>query len=60
MLTKEIAEETSFVLEREFTATPLAHKGLNKHFVNLVTADVFTPRQTGFFSMIKNLFKSVK
>ena len=60
MLTKEIAEETSFVLEREFTATPLAHKGFNKHFVNLVTADVFTPHKTGFFSMVKNLFKTIK
>lgn len=60
MLTKEIAEETSFVIEREFTATPLARKGLNKHYINLVTADVFTPQKTGFFSMIKALFKSVK
>lgn len=60
MLTKEIEEETSFVVEREFTATPLGHKGFNKYYVNLVTADVFTPHNTDFFSMIKNLFKVIK
>lgn len=60
MLTQEIAEETSFIVEREFTATPLARKGLNKHYINLVTADVFTPQKTGFFSMIKELFKTIK
>lgn len=60
MLIKDFVEETDFVIEKEFTATPLARKGLNKHFVNLVTADVFTPVHKDFFSMMKELFRCSK
>lgn len=60
MQTNGIIEETKFELEREFTARPLAHKGFNKHFVNLVSADVFKPRRKGFFAFVKDLFTCSK
>lgn len=60
MLIKNFVDETDFTIEKEFTVTPLARKGLNKHFVNLVTADVFTTGHNDFFSMIKELFRSTK
>ncbi len=56
----QIIEETRFELDKEFTARPLEHKGLNRHFINLVSADVFKPKKTGFFVMVKNIFSSVK
>lgn len=56
MLLKETNEETSFVIEKEFTALPLAHKGFNKHFIDLVTADVYIPRKINFIQIIKDIF----
>lgn len=59
MQTTEIFEETR-ELNMEFTARPLEHKGLNKHFINLVSADVFKPKTRSFFGLIKDLFIAAK
>lgn len=56
MLTNELLKATDFVTDREFTARPLEHKGLNKHFLNLLSADVFVSRRKNFFSIFKAFF----
>ena len=40
-----------------FTNTKNKTKGFNKHFVNLVSADVFMPKKVSFFETVKRLFK---
>lgn len=52
-----IFEEARFELEKEFTVRPLEHKGFNKHFVNLISADVFQNKKTNLFSAIIDFFK---
>lgn len=46
-----------FELSREITARPLDKKGFNKHFINLVSADVFKPAKPSFFNKLKNFFR---
>lgn len=45
-----------FELSKEITARPLENKGFNKHFINLVSADVFKPKHSAFLKRIKNFF----
>ncbi len=52
----KIFENTGLELENEYIIRPLEHKGLNKHFINLVCADVFKPKKQSFFGFIKDLF----
>lgn len=41
---------------QEYLVTkPLEHKGLNKHFFNLISAEVFTPKKTKL-SFLKRFF----
>ncbi|MGN0005515.1 MAG: hypothetical protein ACI37Z_06060 [Candidatus Gastranaerophilaceae bacterium] len=56
MLTNELLKATDFVTDREFTARPLEHKGLNKHFLNLLSADVFVSRKKNIFDIFKAFF----
>lgn len=58
MLTNELLKATDFVTDREFTARPLEHKGLNKHFLNLLSADVFISRKKNIFDILKSIFHS--
>lgn len=60
MQVNQIIEELNFETEKQYTARPLEHKGFNKHFVNLISADVFTPKNLNFFSMMQNLFFASK
>lgn len=46
--------------EKTYMIKPLEHKGFNKHFINLVSADVFMPKKVSFIDSVKNLFKSIK
>ena len=46
-----------FELSKEITARPLENKGFNKHFINLVSADVFKSDRNGFLNKIKKIFK---
>lgn len=48
--------DNNFENKREFVLRPLKHKGFNKHFFNLVNADVFLPKKP--FSLFKNIFKN--
>lgn len=45
-----------FELSREITARPLENKGFNRHFINLVSADVFRPNHSVFLDRIKKFF----
>ena len=59
MKTEKIAiEYTENTVENKYMIKPLEHKGLNRHFINLVSADVFMPHKMSFLNSLKNLFKS--
>jgi len=49
-------ETIDFELSKEITARPLERKGFNRHFINLVNADVFKPNNDGFFNKLKKFF----
>lgn len=57
MQTKDLLSETDFNLNREFAVRPLKNEGLNKHFISLVSADVFTSRKKSFFDIFKSFWQ---
>jgi len=54
---KMFIEYSEYLTENRYMVKPLEHKGFNKHFVNLVSADVFMPKKVSFFETVKRLFK---
>ncbi|MCR5261491.1 MAG: hypothetical protein K6C94_06595 [Candidatus Gastranaerophilales bacterium] len=53
---KDAIEYTETFSESSYMIKPLEHKGFNRHFINLVSADVFMPKKFSFFGSLKNLF----
>lgn len=50
-------EIIDFTLNKEIIVKPLHNKtGFNRHYFNLVNADVFRPVNISFFQKIKNFF----
>ncbi len=58
--TKKTIQENRLDSEWKYFAKPSDFKGLNKHYVNLISADVFKQEKISLFSSLKNFFLSVK
>ena len=58
MQVNQIIEEIN--IDKQYIARPLEHKGFNRHYVNLINAEVFSPKKLSIFSMLKNIFLTSK
>lgn len=54
MLTEKLSKTVDFITDMEYTVRPLEHKGLNKHFLNLLSVDVFISRNRNIFDIFKS------
>ena len=46
--------------EQYYMIKPLAHKGFNTHFINLISADVFCTKKVSIFNYLKKFLLSCK